>query len=419
MKSNSLTTRVIAVLLASLLMVPPALAQQNLGRVGGRAVVEGKPLNNITVRLRNVDNGQLVGDMRTNELGEYDFNGMPAGNYVVETIAPNGTMLGTSPRIGLVSGAMVASGVTVNTSAAAAAAVGVGGAAGAAGAAGGGAAGAGAAGAGAAGAGAAGAGAAGAGAAGAAAGAGAAGAAAGAAAAGGAFLATTAGIVTAVAVGAGITAAVVAITNDASANEGGGGQTIAALSGKITLNFADGSPSITINAGTGVITDKNGNPVRDANGNVVRNLSDLLAADKAAGGSLMTSILAKVTEIATGAGTATGTAANEATTTLAAIIKTVSAADPTAAATAVSTAVNALTKAGGGSTVVQNAITATVAAATGNTAVDQSAVRTAANSAAQANNVQYTAPTNTQNVLNQVLTTTPVAIDISAISRSN
>jgi hypothetical protein len=200
------------------LLMAAVRTQQNLGEVAGTAVVEGKPLNNITVRLRNVDNGSLVGDMRTNELGQFRFTGLPVGNYVVETVAPNGTMLGTSTRIALVSGAMVATGVTVTTSAAAAAAVGVGGAAGAAGAAGGGAAGAGAAGAGAAGAGAAGAGAAGAGAA--AAGAGAAGAAAGAAAAGGAFLATTAGIVTAVAVGAGVTAAVVATTNDASASGG-------------------------------------------------------------------------------------------------------------------------------------------------------------------------------------------------------
>ena len=201
------------------LMLAAVRTQQNLGEVAGTAVVEGKPLNNITVRLRNVDNGNLVGDMRTNELGQFRFTGLPVGNYVVETVAPNGTMLGTSTRIALVSGAMVATGVTVTTSAAAAAAVGIGGAAGAAGAAGGGAAGAGAAGAGAAGAGAAGAGAAGAGAAGAAAGAGAAGAAAGAA-AGGAFLATTAGIVTAVAVGAGVTAAVVATTNNASASGG-------------------------------------------------------------------------------------------------------------------------------------------------------------------------------------------------------
>lgn len=187
---------------ALVLTMQPMLmaAQPNLGEIAGQAVVEGKPLNGVTVRVRNVDNGNLVGDMRVNELGQFRFTGLPVGNYVVETVAPNGTMLGSSTRINVVSGAMVATGVTVTTSAAAAAAAGVGnnngGAAGAAGAVG----------------------AAGAGAA--AAGAGGAGAAAGAAAAGGAFFATTAGIITAVAVGAGITAAVVATTNDASASGG-------------------------------------------------------------------------------------------------------------------------------------------------------------------------------------------------------
>jgi hypothetical protein len=165
-------------------------ARQNTGEIAGTAVVEGKPLPSITVRLRNVDTGQLAATTTTNERGEFRFNSLPPGNYVVETVARDGsTLLGTSPRIALVAGAMVATGVTVSTSAAAAAAAGLTGA-GAAGGAGGGAAG---------------------GAGGGAAGAGAgAGAAAGGAAAGGAFFATTAGIVTAVAIGAGVTAGVVA-----------------------------------------------------------------------------------------------------------------------------------------------------------------------------------------------------------------
>lgn len=151
-----------------------ARAQQNMGEIAGTAVVEGKPLSKITVRLRNVDGGRLAGSLTTNELGQFRFTNLPLGDYVVETVAPDGsTLLGTSTRISLTAGARVATGITVSTSAAAAAAVGVAGAGGA-------------------------------GAAGAAAGAGAA----GAASAGGAFFATTAGIVTVVAVGAGIAAAV-------------------------------------------------------------------------------------------------------------------------------------------------------------------------------------------------------------------
>ena len=180
---------------------PAAAVWQDTGEISGTAVVEGKPLSGVIVRLRNVDTGVLVATATTNARGEFKFTGVPAGNYVVETVTSDGkTLLGTSAGIGLTAGAMAATGVTVSTSAAAAAAAGLAGAGAAGGAAGAGAAGAGAAGAGA--------GAAGAGAAGVAAGAGAAGAAAGAAAAGGAFFATTAGIVTAVAVGAGVAAAV-------------------------------------------------------------------------------------------------------------------------------------------------------------------------------------------------------------------
>jgi len=178
-------------------------ARQNNGSIAGTAVVEGKPLSSISVRLRSLDTGQLAASTTTNERGEFRFDSLPAGNYVVETIARDGsTLLGTSPRIALTAGAMAASGVTVSTSAAAAAAAGLTGA-GAAGAGGGAAGGA--------------AGGAGGAAGGAAAGAGAgAGAAAGAAAAGGAFFTTTAGIVTAVAIGAGVSLAVVAAKKDAS-----------------------------------------------------------------------------------------------------------------------------------------------------------------------------------------------------------
>ena len=179
--------KVVAAVLALALTV--ALAPINLiaaarfqtGSIAGTATVEGKPLANVTVRLRNVDTGQLVGTQTAGANGSFSFTGLGPGNFVVETVAANGTILGTSTTIALVAGAMAATGITVASSAAAVAAAGAGAA----------------------------------GAAGAAAGAGAAGAA---AAGGGAFFATTAGIVTLAAIGTGVTAAIV-VANDASPSQ--------------------------------------------------------------------------------------------------------------------------------------------------------------------------------------------------------
>ena len=161
-----------------------AAARFQAGSIAGIATVDGKPLANVTVRLRNVDSGQLVGNMQSGANGAFNFTGLPAGNYVVETVSASGTMLGTSTRIALAAGAMAATGITVGTSAAALAAAG-----GVAGAAGGAAAG----------------------------GATAGGAAA--AAGGGAFFTTTAGIVTLAAIGTGIGAGIVIANDNASPSQ--------------------------------------------------------------------------------------------------------------------------------------------------------------------------------------------------------
>lgn len=165
----------------------PLLALQT-GEISGTAMVEGRPLPGVTVRLRNVDSGEIVATSKTGPDGRFLFSGLPIGNYVVETVSDDGTLLGTSSRIALATGAMIVGNVTVSTSAAAAAAAGVGGAAGAG---------------------------AGAGAAGAGAGAGAGAAAAG----GGGFFSSTLGIITtsAIAIGAGY--GIYAATKDASGSQ--------------------------------------------------------------------------------------------------------------------------------------------------------------------------------------------------------
>ena len=120
---------------------PINLTALQTGAISGIASVDGKPLANTTVRLRNVDTGQLVGNTTSNAQGQFSFSGLGPGNFVVETVSANGTILGTSAAIALTAAAMTITGVAVTTSAAAiAAAGGAAGAAGAAGAVGGGAA---------------------------------------------------------------------------------------------------------------------------------------------------------------------------------------------------------------------------------------------------------------------------------------
>jgi hypothetical protein len=89
------------------------------GQIAGQATVDGKPLGNVKVRLRNIDTKQLAGEMQADAAGNFSFTGLPAGNFVVETIGANGTILGTSTVIALTAGALVATGVLVSTSAAA------------------------------------------------------------------------------------------------------------------------------------------------------------------------------------------------------------------------------------------------------------------------------------------------------------
>ena len=122
------------VLLAPL--APVAKAEvQSTGLITGVASVDGKPLPSVTVRLRNIDNGQLVGQTTASAEGQFSFLGLNPANYVVEMVAANGIILGTSVAIALTATVMAATNVTVGASAAALAAAGGTGAAAGAGAA--------------------------------------------------------------------------------------------------------------------------------------------------------------------------------------------------------------------------------------------------------------------------------------------
>ena len=115
-----------ALVFALAVLVAPMNLFAQAGSISGVASVEGKPLANVTVRVRNIDTGQLVGNTTSNASGQFSFTGLGQGNFVVETVAANGTVIGTT-TVTLTAAALAATGVAVTTSASAAAAAGVGG----------------------------------------------------------------------------------------------------------------------------------------------------------------------------------------------------------------------------------------------------------------------------------------------------
>ena len=131
-----------------------ASAAQGTGKLSGTARdAAGQALANAKLQVRNVDTGQLVATGRSGPDGTYEFTGLNPGNYIVEIVDESGKIVGASPATALAAGGAI-TGLIVTV--------------------------------------------------------------AGAAAAGGAFFASTAGILLLVGIGAGVTGAVIALTNDAS-----------------------------------------------------------------------------------------------------------------------------------------------------------------------------------------------------------
>ena len=98
---------------------------QASGLIAGVTSVDGKPLPNITVRLRSLDNGQLVGNTTASPTGQFSFSGLTPGNYVVEMVSADGTIIGTSVNIPITTTVMAVTNVSVGVSAAALGAAGV------------------------------------------------------------------------------------------------------------------------------------------------------------------------------------------------------------------------------------------------------------------------------------------------------
>jgi len=114
-----MTKRVAFVMVAGLLALAMAAdAGQGTGRISGVARdAQNQVLVNAKVQLRHVDTGQLVASTRAGSDGRFEFNGLAAGNYVVEIVNDDGKIVGLSPSTALAAGGVI-TGVSVAATAA-------------------------------------------------------------------------------------------------------------------------------------------------------------------------------------------------------------------------------------------------------------------------------------------------------------
>jgi hypothetical protein len=93
-------------------------AGQGTGRIAGTARnAQNQILPNVKVQLRNVDTGQLVATTRAAGDGRFEFTGLNPGNYLVEIVDDDGRIIGLSPSLALAAGGVI-SGVMIAASAA-------------------------------------------------------------------------------------------------------------------------------------------------------------------------------------------------------------------------------------------------------------------------------------------------------------
>jgi hypothetical protein len=147
-----IATLVLVVALGAAVSARPV--PQVSGKIGGTVRdAQGQPLPSAKLQLRNVDTGQVVARTRAAGNAAYEFTAVPPGNYIVEVVDDSDRVIGLSAAASLTTGGAVTGLIAALTATTAA---------------------------------------------------------------GGAFFASTAGILLLVGLGAGVTAGVIAATNDAS-----------------------------------------------------------------------------------------------------------------------------------------------------------------------------------------------------------
>jgi hypothetical protein len=94
-------------------------AVQGTGKIDGTAQdSKKKELAGVTVQLRNVDTGALVGSTTSAANGAFSFSGLSIGNYVIEIVDAAGKIIGVSTSMAITATVATISGVTIAASAA-------------------------------------------------------------------------------------------------------------------------------------------------------------------------------------------------------------------------------------------------------------------------------------------------------------
>jgi hypothetical protein len=102
MKRSFASALIVALIALGVPVAPLAAAPQVTGAISGLAKeAGGQPAANVLVRLRNVDNGQVAGIVRTEPTGAFTFTNVPAGSYVIEIVDSANRVLAASAPIAL------------------------------------------------------------------------------------------------------------------------------------------------------------------------------------------------------------------------------------------------------------------------------------------------------------------------------
>ncbi len=102
MKRTFASALIVALIALGVPVAPLAAAPQVAGTISGLAKeAGGQPAANVLVRLRNLDNSQVAGIVRTEPTGAFTFTNVPAGRYVIEIVDSANRVLAASAPVAL------------------------------------------------------------------------------------------------------------------------------------------------------------------------------------------------------------------------------------------------------------------------------------------------------------------------------